>query len=141
MATPWPEGAQRVPISRAEGQGRVIEEAVATYVHEGTGRTIRLPHVVARDDAGERLYFDGATVLVQAGLLDPAGLPVCGAEQADKALDPRGRPTNTLMARWPQKPGTPSYGPVRRPAARARTRSSRNAALASPLGFCGVGGR
>ena len=114
MATPWPEGAERTPISRTVGQGRVVEEAVATYAHEGTGRTIRLPHVAVRDDAGERLYFDGATILLQAGLLDPAGLPVCGAEQADKALDPRGRPTNTLMARWPQSAGdeAPPYEAV-----------------------------
>jgi carboxymethylenebutenolidase len=102
MSSPWPADAERTPVSRTEGQGRVVEEAIATYGHEGTGRTIRLPHVVARDDAGERLYFDGASVLVQAGLLDPDWLPVCGAEQADKALDPRGQPTNTLMARWPE---------------------------------------
>jgi carboxymethylenebutenolidase len=102
MAAPWPPGTQTEVLSRTEGQGRVVEEGLATYAHEGTGRTIRLPHVVARDDQGERLYFDGATVLVQAGLLDPEGLPVCGAEQADKVLDPRARPTNTLMARWPE---------------------------------------
>jgi carboxymethylenebutenolidase len=100
MAGPWPPGTERQLISRTEGQGRVVEEAIATYEHEGTGRTIRLPHVLARDEDGERYYFDEATVLVQAGLLDDRDLPVCGVEQAEKALDPRGLPTNTLMGRW-----------------------------------------
>jgi carboxymethylenebutenolidase len=30
----------------------------------------------------EHLYWDQASLLVQVGLLDPAGLPVVGAEQA-----------------------------------------------------------
>jgi carboxymethylenebutenolidase len=36
----------------------------------------------------EHIYWDQASVLVQVGLLDPAGLPVCGAESARKVLDP-----------------------------------------------------
>lgn len=36
----------------------------------------------------EHIYWDQAGVLVQVGLLDPAGLPVCGAESARKILDP-----------------------------------------------------
>jgi carboxymethylenebutenolidase len=47
--------------------------------------------------AHEHIYRDQASVLVQVGLLDPAGLPVTGAEQADNLLDPRARPTNQLM--------------------------------------------
>jgi len=100
MAAPWPPGTERRLITRCEGQGRVVEEAIATFAHEGTGRTVRLPHVVVHDGGEDRYYFDGATVLVQAGLLDDRGLPVCGAEQADKALNPRGLPTNELMGRW-----------------------------------------
>ena len=38
----------------------------------------------------EHIYWDQATVLVQLGLLDPAGLPVSGAEQARLVLDPTG---------------------------------------------------
>jgi carboxymethylenebutenolidase len=99
---PWPGDAPRTVLSRTEAQGRVVEEAVVTFTDAATGREVRVAHVVARDDAGERVYFDEATLLVQTGRLAPHGLPVCGAEQAAKALDPRGRPTNTLMARWPE---------------------------------------
>ncbi|MBM3218899.1 MAG: hypothetical protein FJZ38_09485 [Candidatus Rokubacteria bacterium] len=56
--------------------------------------------VVEFDDEGriaaERIHWDQATVLVQLGLLDPAGLPVAGAETARKVLDPD-RPSNTLI--------------------------------------------
>ena len=38
--------------------------------------------------AYEHIYWDQATVLVQLGLLDPAGLPVAGREAAAKVLDP-----------------------------------------------------
>ena len=38
--------------------------------------------------AYEHIYWDQATVLVQLGLLDPAGLPVAGREAAAKLLDP-----------------------------------------------------
>jgi carboxymethylenebutenolidase len=37
--------------------------------------------------------------LVQLGLLDPAKLPVAGAESARKALDPAAVPSNLLMKR------------------------------------------
>src|SRR6266498_4143609 len=43
-------------------------------------------------------YWDQASVLVQLGLLDPAHLPVSGAETAWKVLDP-GRPSNDLIRR------------------------------------------
>ena len=36
----------------------------------------------------ERIYWDQASVLVQLGLLNSAGLPVSGVESALKALDP-----------------------------------------------------
>ena len=36
--------------------------------------------------AYEHIYWDQATVLVQLGLLDPAGLPVVGGEAAAKLL-------------------------------------------------------
>ena len=37
----------------------------------------------------EHVYWDQAGVLVQVGLLDPAGLPVSGGESARKVLDPK----------------------------------------------------
>ena len=38
--------------------------------------------------AHEHIYWDQAGVLVQAGLLDPTGLPVSGGESARKVLHP-----------------------------------------------------
>jgi carboxymethylenebutenolidase len=37
----------------------------------------------------EHIYWDQAGVLVQVGLLNPAGLPVIGAESARKVLNPK----------------------------------------------------
>jgi carboxymethylenebutenolidase len=44
------------------------------------------------------VYWDRASLLVQVGLLDPAKLPVVGAEQADKLRDPT-LPSNALIHR------------------------------------------
>jgi len=50
----------------------------------------------------EHIYWDQASLLVQVGLLDPAGLPVTGAEQAEKLLAPRTVPANALLGPdWP----------------------------------------
>ena len=63
-----------------------------------------LPHVVVVgfDPAGrvayEHIYWDQATLLVQIGLLDPSLLPVAGAEQAKRLLDPN-QPANEMMRR------------------------------------------
>jgi carboxymethylenebutenolidase len=47
--------------------------------------------------AHEHIYWDQASVLVQIGLLDPAGLPVVGMEATRKLVDPA-LPSNALMA-------------------------------------------
>jgi len=57
-----------------------------------TGRKVRVPTVVVMGFEGgkiayEHIYWDQATVLVQLGMLDPAGLPVAGGEQADRLLE------------------------------------------------------
>src|SRR5215813_9991568 len=64
-----------------------------------------------RDSAAESwlasIYWDQASVLVQLGKLDPAGLPIAGVEVARKALD-RTLPSNQLMAReWGTSEGKP----------------------------------
>lgn len=46
------------------------------------------------------IYWDQGSVLVQAGLIDPAGLPLAGAEVAAKLKDPT-LPSNTLI--WTRK--------------------------------------
>jgi len=68
-----------------------------------TGRKVEVPTVAIvkfEDDrlAYEHIYWDQASVLVQIGLLDPAILPITGAEQAHKLLDPS-LPSNALMLR------------------------------------------
>ena len=69
-----------------------------------TGRRLEVAVVVIISFEGgkmksEQIYWDQASVLVQLGLLDPAALPVAGAEVARKALDPAAVPSNLLMKR------------------------------------------
>jgi carboxymethylenebutenolidase len=69
-----------------------------------TGRKVVLPNVVVMgfDEDGrvayEHIYWDQASLLVQIGLLDPKSLPITGAEQARRLMDPR-QPANELIAR------------------------------------------
>jgi len=72
-----------------------------------TGRRVEVPLVAIvrfRDGkvAHEHIYWDQASVLVQIGLLDPAGLPVAGVESARKAVDPT-LPANALIQRAPRR--------------------------------------
>ena len=69
-----------------------------------TGRRLEVAVVVIISFEGgkmksEQIYWDQASVLVQLGLLDPAGLPVAGVEVARKALDPAAVASNLLMKR------------------------------------------
>ena len=57
-----------------------------------TGKRVEMALVVIAQFDGDKLahehiYWDQASVLVQLGLLDPAGLPVVGAEGARSLLD------------------------------------------------------
>ena len=45
------------------------------------------------------IYWGQASLLVQVGLLDRAGLPVTGAEQAEKLLAPRSIRANACSTR------------------------------------------
>ena len=101
----WPSDVQVKPLSRTVGKNRVVDELVVSFTHDremrvylpgvaSTGCKVVLPHVVVMgfDEAGrvayEHIYWDQATLLVQVGLLDPALLPVAGAEQAERLVDP-----------------------------------------------------
>jgi carboxymethylenebutenolidase len=101
-------------VSRTVGQGRVIDELIVSFTHDvempallpgiaPTGRKVVLAHVVLMGIvdgkvAYEHIYWDQASLLVQVGLLDPATLPVVGAEQAAKLRDPT-LPSNELIRR------------------------------------------
>jgi carboxymethylenebutenolidase len=69
-----------------------------------TGKRIEVPHVAIIQFRNgkiesEHIYWDQASVLVQIGLIDGAGLPVAGAETAEKIRDPN-RPSNGLIERF-----------------------------------------
>ena len=95
-------------VSRTIGQDRVVDEMVGRFTHTlatdlmlsgipPTGKRVEIAVVVAQFEGDvlshEHLYWDQASVLVLLGLLDPAGLPVVGAESARSVLD-RNLPLN-----------------------------------------------
>ena len=113
-----PPDFQIIPISRAIGTERVVDEMVVTATHSvqmdwllpglpPTGKRMEIAvvaviHFRAGKLASEHIYWDQASVLVQLGLLDSRTLPVAGAESAQKVLDPT-LPANTLI----ERAGTP----------------------------------
>jgi len=116
----WPPDVEVTPISRTVGQGRMVDELIVGFTHdremdailpgiEPTGRRVELPHavVVGLEDgkvAYEHIYWDQGSALYQLGLL-PEGLPVVGAEAAQRLRDPRSVSANRLMARWAESEG------------------------------------
>ena len=101
-------------LARTVGHDRLIDEFVFSFTHDvemdwmlpgvsPTRRRVEAPMVVVVQFEGdriacERIYWDQASVLVQLGLLDPAGLPVVGVEATRKFEDPR-LPSNELIQR------------------------------------------
>lgn len=99
-----PPDTRMTPISRTVDDNRLVDEMIFEFTHtipmpwmlpgvSPTGKPVKvaLVAIVGFDGdrlANEHIYWDQASVLVQLGMLDPKGLPVCGAESADKALDP-----------------------------------------------------
>ena len=116
-----PDFALRL-VSRTVGQGRLVDEFIVTFTHTTvidwmlpgvapTGRAVSAAFVAVVQFEGDRLvhehiYWDQAAVLAQVGLLDPANLPVAGAEAARKVVD-KSLPSNTLMAAWRTSEGKP----------------------------------
>jgi carboxymethylenebutenolidase len=110
-----PKDTRIVPVSRTVGADRVVDEILLCFTHDTevdfllpgvppTGKYVEAPTVAIVCFRGdkiyhEHIYWDQASVLVQIGLLDPAGLPIAGVETARKLLDET-RPSNTLMHRW-----------------------------------------
>ncbi len=121
-----PDTALRL-ISRTVGTDSVVDELLFSFTHTSeidwmlpgiapTGRKVEIPLVAIvqfRDGkvAHEHIYWDQASVLVQIGRLDPAGLPVAGVETARKTLD-RTLPSNTLMRNWKRSEGKPLGGGI-----------------------------
>ncbi len=118
-----PPDTSLTPISRTVGADSLVDEMLFAFTHTSevdwmlpgiapTGRRVEILLVAvvqfAEDGkvAHEHIYWDQASVLVQIGAIDPAGLPVAGAETARKTLD-RTRPSNTLMRNWTSSEGKP----------------------------------
>jgi carboxymethylenebutenolidase len=113
-----PPDMEMIPVSRTIGQGRVVDEMVVRFTHTipmdymlpgipPTGKRVEIALVVVVQFDGdklahEHLYWDQASVLVQLGLLDPAGLPVVGVEGTRSVLD-RSIPLNGLILRAQQQ--------------------------------------
>jgi carboxymethylenebutenolidase len=100
----FPPDVEFTTVSRTYGEGRLVDELVISFTHtakidwmlphvEPTGKPVSVAFVVivGVEDGKvsyEHIYWDQATVLVQLGLLEPAGLPVAGRDAAAKVLDP-----------------------------------------------------
>ena len=109
-----PPDVEMTPVSRTVGANQLVEEFVFKFTHcieidwmlpgiAPTGRPVEVAMVVVVRFRGgklahEHIYWDQASVLAQLGLIDPAGLPVAGAESARKVLDPQ-LPANALIRR------------------------------------------
>ena len=109
----WPRDIAITAVSRTVGESQVVDELILSFTHDiempqllpgiaPSGKPVQLAFcvVVGFEDgkvAHEHIYWDQASLLVQVGLLDPAELPVTGAEQADNVLDPRAHPLNELI--------------------------------------------
>ena len=101
----FPPDVEVINVSRTVGTDQLVDELVIRFTHttaidwllpgvEPTGKPVELALVAVVKVEGdkiahEHIYWDQASVLVQVGLLEPAGLPVSGSEQARKVLDPR----------------------------------------------------
>ena len=91
-------------ISRTYSGERLVDELIISFTHttkmdwmlpgvEPTGKRVEVVFVVIvgieeGKVAYEHIMWDQANVLVQIGLLDPAGLPVTGSGAAAKLRDP-----------------------------------------------------
>jgi carboxymethylenebutenolidase len=107
-----PADTKTIPISRTIGSDRIVDEMLFCFTHDReidwmlpgvapTGKYVEVPLVAIvclRGDElyHEHIYWDQASVLVQLGLIDRAGLPVAGIESAQKLLNEH-LPSNHLM--------------------------------------------
>jgi carboxymethylenebutenolidase len=107
----FPPDVTMTSVSRTIGSDQIVDEVVISFTHTKeiewmlpgvppTGKTVEAAFAVivgVKDGkiTHEHIYWDQASVLVQIGLLDPARLPVVGAEGARRVLNPK-LPPRTL---------------------------------------------
>lgn len=108
----WPADTKVTRVSRTVGQDQVVDELIVSFTHDiqldfmlpgvpPTGKRVELPLVVVMKFEGgkiahEHIYWDQASLLVQAGLLDPKTLPAVGVEQT-RAMQDKSVPLNRLL--------------------------------------------
>ena len=94
----WPADTKVTRLSRTVGTDQVVDELLVSFTHDvplefmlpgvsPTGKHVELPTVVVmkfknEKIAHEHIYWDQGSLLAQVGLIDPARVPVIGAEQA-----------------------------------------------------------
>jgi carboxymethylenebutenolidase len=101
----FPPDLTMTNLSRTVGEDQLVDEIAISFTHTQpidwllpgippTGKRVELVVVVVvgfRNGkiSHEHIYWDQASVLVQVGLLNPADLPVSGAEIARKVVNPK----------------------------------------------------
>jgi carboxymethylenebutenolidase len=101
----FPPDVTMTNVSRTVGQDQLVDEIAISFTHTqpidwllpaipATGKHVEMAVAVIvgfRNGriSHEHIYWDQASVLVQIGLINPAGLPVGGAEIARKVVDPK----------------------------------------------------
>lgn len=106
----FPPDTEMVPVSRTIDEHQLVDEIIFKFTHTieigwmlpniaPTGKRVEIPLVVIVGFSHEKvthehIYWDQASVLVQIGLLNPAGLPISGVETAKKMDELRHRLTN-----------------------------------------------
>ena len=101
----FPPDVKMTEVSLTVGYDQIVDELVISFTHTTpidwmlpgvppTGKHVEIAFAVIvgfKDGkiSHEHIYWDQASVLVQIGLINPAGLPVCGAESARTVIDPK----------------------------------------------------
>jgi carboxymethylenebutenolidase len=110
-----PPDTETVPVARTIGIDRIVDELIHKFTHtiempwilpgvKPTGKHVEVAVavVVLFEDgkiAGERIYWDQASVLAQIGLIDAEKLPITGIEASHKVVDPSSEPSNGIIKR------------------------------------------
>ena len=100
----FPPDVEMINVSRTVGDNQIVDEVVIRFTHTKvidwmlpgiapTGKKVEMAVAVivkveGKKIAHEHIYWDQAGVLAQIGLIDPAGLPIAGADSARKVMDP-----------------------------------------------------
>ncbi len=107
-----PPDTEIIPVARTVGDDRVVDELIHKFTHmiempwilpgvRPTGKRVEVAVIVVvqfKDGkiAGERIYWDQASVLAQVGLIDAEKLPATAIEASRKVVDPAQEPATTL---------------------------------------------